>query len=90
MNRLIQIEEGSIVLSGLKDVIKEQEFLLESFHKNSRKGLISVRIPRDQNPAKDYWVSLEPTELNVDKDEMQLQLIDRNSGMLAPTILQQP
>ncbi len=63
----------SVVLSGLKDVIKEQEFLLESFHKNSRKGLISVRIPRSQNPAKDYWVSLEPTELNVDKDENQLQ-----------------
>lgn len=62
----------SVVLAGLKDVIKEQEFLLESFHKNSRKGLISVRIPRSQNPAKDYWVSLEPTELNVDKDEKQL------------------
>ena len=39
---------------------------LLAIFKKTKTGVLTIRIPRDKAPAKDYWVSIEPKALDLD------------------------
>ncbi len=47
---------------GLKKSLQELQFLYTIAEKSSRVGVLQVKIPRDQAPSKDLWVSLTPSK----------------------------
>ena len=76
---LKQAEDPTTILQiSLHDVLAEVENLIAELRSSSRLGTFSVRIPTDQSPSRDFWVSLKPMSISRAKEE-QLTIASRFS-----------
>ena len=53
-------EANGLALWGLASALDEMAKLQNLIAKQSRRGVLTVRIPREQTPTKDLWVSIFP------------------------------
>ncbi|MGE0172926.1 MAG: hypothetical protein AB7T49_09080 [Oligoflexales bacterium] len=69
-------EATAVANFGISEALAEIKSLKQQVEENSKQGLLTVRIPSDLAPSKDFWVTLSPL---ADKGEMD----GENAGHLA-------
>lgn len=55
-----------IFLHSLYESYQELDYLLSIF-KKTKTGVLTLRIPREAAPSKDFWVRIEPESLDLDQ-----------------------
>lgn len=69
------------ILNGLHEAEKEIHFLMQEIRSGSRLGVISIRIPHDQSPSRDYWVSLKPLTPSEGPSSKPLAAQQKRAGL---------
>jgi hypothetical protein len=65
-------DRETALLVSLYDAIREIEALSEELRSSSRLGLLSLRIPRQHSPSRDFWVTLKPVTIDRANDDMTI------------------